>query len=242
VNALRGRRGLSPLEPDRRLRDAARRHSAAMLGAGELAHVLADGADVGDRLRAAAIPFRRVRENLARGPSARAAQDSLEESPAHLENLVATEVTRIGVGLARGRRGGGEEVYLTEILVEPVDDSSDSRLRPETRVKEVLWAERKRLGRDPLLADPTLDALAAKAARSMLKAGVPGSGNWAEEAQGLGRQLAAVDSFVASSPKTVARSRNLADPRLRRVGVGVAIGDDPRYGAGQLWIAVIYTD
>jgi uncharacterized protein YkwD len=243
VNALRGRRGLPAVETDRRVGAEARRHSQDMLAAGELAHVLPGGADAQERLRRARIPFRRARENLARAGSALAAQESLEESPAHLENLLAPEVTRIGVGLARGKlAGGGPSVFLTEILVEPVDDSSDSRLRPETRVKEVIWAERQRLGQPALLSDPTLDDLAARAARAMLKTGPPGSGAWTEEAMGLGRHLAAMDSFVTSSPTSAARSHNLGDPRLHRVGVGVAIGDDPRYGAGQLWIAVIYTD
>jgi hypothetical protein len=47
---------------------------------------------------------------------------------------------------------------------------------------------------------------------------------------------------VASAPAEALRSRNLPDPRFRRVGVGVATGDSRRYGARRLWIAVVYTD
>jgi uncharacterized protein YkwD len=243
VNALRARHGLAPLERSDRLRDAARRHSADMLAAGRLAHALPGSGDAVHRLRRDGIPFRGVRENLALGPSALAAHDSLEESPAHLANLLDPDVARIGVGIASGRLAGGEPiVYLTEILVQPVDDSSDSRLRPEARVKEALWRERERLGQAPLLSDPSLDELAARAARAMLRAGEPETGAWADDALALGRQIAAVDTFVVAAPGDAARSRNLADPRHRRVGVGVAIGDSPRYGSGLLWIAVIYTD
>jgi len=244
VNALRARHDLAPLEGSDRLRDAARRHSADMLAAGVLAHALPGSGDVVQRLRRDRIPFRAVRENLALGPSPLAAHDTLEESPAHLANLLDPDVTRIGVGIARGRLAAGGEpiVYLTEILVQPVDDSSDSRLRPEARVKEALWRERERLRLAPLLADPSLDELAARAARAMLRAGEPEPGTWADDALALGRQVAAVDTFVVAAPGDAARSKNLADPRHHRVGVGVAIGDSPRYGSGLLWIAVIYTD
>jgi hypothetical protein len=147
------------------------------------------------------------------------------------------------VGLARGRLPGGEPVvYLTELLVEPVDDSSDSRLRPEERVRVALWKERERLRAPALLADPLLDALAAQAARDMLRAGALAQGDHASRALALGRKIAAVDAFVAAGPGEAARSTNLPSPRFRRVGVGVAIGDSPTYGAGLLWIAVVYTD
>jgi hypothetical protein len=51
-----------------------------------------------------------------------------------------------------------------------------------------------------------------------------------------------VDVFVASGPEEAARSANVRNARFRRVGVGVALGDSARFGAGRLWIAVVYTD
>lgn len=243
VNALRGRHGLDPLSASEPLREAARRQAAAMLAAGRLAHVLPGSGDVGARLRRAGIPFRRALENLARGSSALETQGSLEESPAHLANLLEPRVRRIGVGLARGRLPSGDPVdYLAQILVEPVDDASATRLRPEERVREALWRERARSRRAPLLADPALDDLAGRAARAMLRAGAPGAAGLPEEALALGRSEAAADLFVAASPSDAARSRNVADGRFHRVGVGVAVGDSPRYGAGLLWIVVLYSD
>jgi hypothetical protein len=47
---------------------------------------------------------------------------------------------------------------------------------------------------------------------------------------------------VASDPAEAIRSRNLPEGRFRRVGVGVAEGDGGRFGAGRLWIVVLYTD
>lgn len=243
INALRARHGLPALESSDRLRELARGHSAAMLAASTLAHVLRDGEALGGRLRRARIPFRRALENLAKGSGAMAAQVSIEESPAHLDNLLDPAVTALGVGIARARLPTGEPiVYLTQVLVQPVDDSSDSRLRPEERVRVALWQERERLRLSPLLADPALDALAGRAAREMLRAGEPDAGDAAAQALRLPRRVAATDVFVAASPADAVRSANLANPGLRRVGVGVAIGDSPAFGAGLLWIAVVYTE
>jgi hypothetical protein len=198
---------------------------------------------VGDRIKRAGIPYRRARENLARGESALLAHETIEESPAHLLNLLDPRTTHLGVGVARGRLSTGEPVtYLSEILVERVDDGSDSPLRPETRVKEELWRERQSLGKPALLADPTLDSLAARAARRMWQADALDLEGAVEEALALPRKLAAGEAFVGSSPGEAARSLHLEDARFRRVGVGVYVGDSPTRGAGLLWIAVIYSD
>jgi hypothetical protein len=214
-----------------------------MLASGLLAHVLPGDGDVGERLRRARIPYRRALENIARGATALSAHAAAEESPAHRLNILSPLADRVGVGIARGRlRGGEPAVYLTEIFVQPVDDGSEGRLTPEGRVKEALWRERERLGRPSLLSDPRLDALAREAAQAMLAADDPAAQDLAERALALPRNVGAVDAFVAASTADAVRSRNLPDPRFRRVGVGVATGESARYGAGLLWIAVVYTD
>lgn len=242
VNDLRRASGLPALALDPAASAVARRHSEAMAAQGVLAHVLG-GADVGERLRRAHVPFAVVRENVAKGGAALEAHRTAEESPAHRQNLLATDVSRLGCGIARTRSPGGEAVtYLTEVFLEPVEDGSEERLTPEGRVREVLWAERQRLEAPPLTSDPRLDELARAGARAMMRAGEPSQEGLAERALALGRKVAATDVYVAARATDAARSRNLTDPSYRRVGVGVAIGDSPRYGAGVLWIAVIYTD
>jgi uncharacterized protein YkwD len=119
VNALRADHGLPPLRRLRVLDAAARRHSEAMLAAGTVAHRVGDE-DVVARLLDAGVPYRSARENVARGDGALDAHRAVADSPAHRANLLAAEVTVIGVGIARGRLPGGQPVtYLTEILVEP---------------------------------------------------------------------------------------------------------------------------
>jgi uncharacterized protein YkwD len=242
LNATRRLHGLAPLASSPAVAAVARRHSEAMLAAGEVAHRLPDSLDLGARLRRAGIPYRLVFENLGRARTALEAHEVVEASPAHRANILNRSVGQVGVGIARGRLRGDPIVYLTEIFVEGPDDGSSTRLTPAERVRQALWAERTRLGAPPLTADAVLDALAEEAARAMRAADRPAEGDLASRALASGRGLAAVDVYVASSPAEAARSRNVGDARFRRVGVGISTGDSPRYGAGRAWIAVVYTD
>jgi tRNA-binding EMAP/Myf-like protein/uncharacterized protein YkwD len=243
INALRERQGLPPLEPSTAVAEVARRHSAAMLSTGILAHRLPGSDGAGERLRRARVPFALVLENVAKGPTAMAAHRLAEESPAHRQNLLSRDATRIGVGIARGALPGGERiVYVTELMVEPVRSGEGDREPPRARVLEALQRARARAGAPALDSDPALDALALGAARAMLRNGEPAAMGLADAALDRGRRVAAADAFVATRPGEAARSRHVTDPRYGRVGVGVLVGDSPRFGSGLLWIAVVYTD
>ncbi len=136
INATRGRYGLPPLEASPALQAVARAHSAEMLRQGLLAHILPGSGTIGERLRRAHIPFRKVMENLAKGQTALAAHEATEESPAHRDNLLTTGPTRVGVGIARAMLpGGGPVVYLTEVFVEPPHGTAASPTPPEWRAR-----------------------------------------------------------------------------------------------------------
>jgi uncharacterized protein YkwD len=243
VNRLRRARGLAELRASPELSEVARRHSQRMLAAGTVAHVLPGGGELADRLGAARIPFRRAWENVASGESALDAHAAAESSPAHRANLLVPAAERLGLGVARGALPTGEAIaYLTEILVEPPADGGADRLTPDARVREVLWRERERRALPALTNDPSLEALARGAAAAMREADDGRIDGLAEGALRLGRELAAADAFIASSPAEAIRSRNLTDARFRRVGVGVVIGESRRFGPGRLFIAVVYSD
>ncbi|HEY6097827.1 MAG TPA: CAP domain-containing protein, partial [Anaeromyxobacter sp.] len=243
VNATRRRHGLPALATAPELAAVARRHSAAMAAQGRVAHVLPGSGELGGRLRSAGVPYRRAYENVARAATALGAHETAEESPAHRGNMLRPDATRLGVGIARVRSPSGDpSVYLTEVFVSPPDDGAGSPLTTDARVREALWRERERAGLPSLSADPALDELAREEALGMLRRDAPEPEGLGERALALRRNLAAVDVFVASAPGEAVRSSNLRDARFRRVGVGVTIGDSRRFGAGRLWIAVVYTD
>lgn len=246
VNELRRRHGLAPLRADPALRDVARRHSKDMLAAGRVAHVLPSTGDVAARLRRARVPFDLVLENVARAQSGLAAHHAAEDSPAHRGAMLDREVTSMGCGLARGTLPSGEAiVYLTEIFVQPPRSASRADAASATSRLHALLRSRLAAQDRPVLArDPELDELAAEAARHMVRRGtleVPPDVN-AEALQLPGRNVVAVEAFVGSDVGDAARSRNLRDPRYRRVGVGTATGDSARYGAQRLWMVLVFTD
>ena len=243
TNRLRGSLGLPALARAADLAAVARRQSERMLAAGTVAHVLPGSPELADRLAAARVRYRRALENVARGESSLAAHAAMEASPAHRGNLLAPEATRVGVGIARGALPTGERiVYLTEILIEPAAAEEPDRLTPDARVREVLWRERERRGLPPLTNDLALEGLARAAAARMRAEDSGETAGLAEGALRLGRELAAADAFIASGAAEALRSRNLTDPRFRRVGVGVVQGDSRRFGPGRLFVAVLYSN
>lgn len=241
ASRLRVARGLPPLEPSRELGAVARAHSERMRATRTVAHVLPGSGELADRLSAARIPFLRAWENVASASTPLDAHAATEASPAHLANLLAPRATRIGVGVAFGALATGEPaVYLTEILVEPAEEPSEDRRPPDARVRDVLWRERARRALPPLTNDLALEAIARSAATSMRARDSGRVEGVVEAALRGGRELAAVDAFIARAPNEVLRSRNLTDARFLRVGVGVAVGDSRRYGPARLFIAVVY--
>jgi hypothetical protein len=108
TNAYRGRQKLGSLTANTALTRAARAY-AAYLAKNNLFSHTADGRQAGDRITSAGYDWCQVGENLAlhvdsRGFESRAlAQKSVEgwiNSPGHRANMVAANVTEIGVGVA----------------------------------------------------------------------------------------------------------------------------------------------
>jgi uncharacterized protein YkwD len=256
VNNVRRLHALGPLEVSEPVHALARQYSAEMLRRRMVAHVLPGGAAVDERLRRAGIAHQRAMENLAAGESALAAHESLEESPAHLANLLDRELTQLGVGLARGTTASGEPlVYVTEILLTPPSYQIEKApANPEAQVREALRRERVRLGRKPLRTDRRLDEFAAEAARDMMRSnklrkidlagidadpGAVGLPRWGPTQRS---RLFTGDAFANATPAGAARAAHLADPRLQRVGVGVVVAGEGQPGPLRYWIAVICSD
>lgn len=112
VNAMRGAKGLSTLERDARLDQAARVLSAEMAKSGKLAHVSAQTGTPADRVAAAGVKVSALVEEIAHGKDAIAAHESLVGSAAHLQRLLDPKMTHIGVAVAVNDAGA----WVTELL------------------------------------------------------------------------------------------------------------------------------
>jgi uncharacterized protein YkwD len=123
VNAARAAFGRGPLRLDSRLNAAASAHSRDMLATSRMDHRGSDGSDPGARISRAGYRWRTYRENVAAGQgSAREVVVTWMNSAGHRANILADEVTQVGVGFAGGPGamfGNIPRLFWTLVLAAP---------------------------------------------------------------------------------------------------------------------------
>lgn len=110
VNAVRAARGLPRLHVSNELRRAARRNSVNMADENHLSH----SADLGSQVR----NWRRLAENVGRGPSVATVHAALMSSTRHRNNILDPGVTQIGVGV----EVRGPTVWVTQVFRRPTQE------------------------------------------------------------------------------------------------------------------------
>ena len=99
LNDSRAANGLAPLKDDPTLRAVAVAHSTEMLQLGYFSHTSPLHGSPTDRAQAAGIPFTVLGENIAYAPTVDVAERGLMRSPGHRANILASEFTRVGIGV-----------------------------------------------------------------------------------------------------------------------------------------------
>ncbi len=159
VNRDRAAAGLPPLEYDERLADIARAHALDMHQHLFFAHESPTAGTLDDRISRASYLAAVARENLAEAPDVALAEQGLMKSPHHHENLMATDVTRIGVGIVVGGVKDPRNLVFVQVFARPV-----KRQTPEEgkeTVLETIAKARAARGLPAATVDPTLADLAA---------------------------------------------------------------------------------
>lgn len=119
LNGDRAKRGLPPLAYDERLADVGRYHSADMRDKRFFAHDSPTSGSLDDRLIAAGYVFVTARENLSEAPDVQSSQDSLLASPGHFANIMASDITHVGVGIVRGGVEDPTNLMVTQVFARP---------------------------------------------------------------------------------------------------------------------------
>jgi hypothetical protein len=163
LNQERIRHGLSPLDADEALSRVARDHSQDMARQGFLSHDLPSG-NLQVRLNHAGYIYEAARENLASARTVVKAHNALLQSPSHKINILATDVTRVGIGIVRYSHPCDGYLYVTEIFATPREKYEPSMVQNllENRVKEI-----RQRGGGEMDPDPLLDALASSSLQSL---------------------------------------------------------------------------
>ena len=240
ISRLRSSHGLPALQRDPQLDAAAEAHSREMARLRTFAHVLPTDGSLGDRLRARGYGYRSIGENIGLSSDVATAHEAIAGSPAHLANLLDPRHRRLGLGAASGLTADGNEgVYLTEVFAVPAVGMAD----PIAEIVRVIAAERKRRGLPPLRRDSALDGVAVQevrrtAASDQMKLDRELAGRALSEVPDLSGAVA--ELYVGNGPDAVGASKNAAERKWTRLGVGAQYGSSRQYGPGRLWVLLLY--
>lgn len=157
TNRQRIRHGLDPLVPDGALMQIARAHSDEMAEQGFISHDQPSG-NLEVRMHRAGYLYEVVRENVARAGTLSLAQNLLIASPPHRNNILAADVTRVGIGIVRYPSPLDRHLYITEIFAVPREEVPWTAVRDLAagRVNEL----RRQNGTPSAQPDPLFENLA----------------------------------------------------------------------------------
>ncbi len=229
LNRDREAAGLAPLAYDDRLADIARYHSRDMRDAGFFGHDSPTTGSPQDRIDRAGYLAVESRENVAQAPDANTAQDQLLDSPGHRNNIMATTVTHVGIGVVRDKDVPGvvRGYYFTQLFASPVSEFDVEEARRIIRSK--VAGARSGSGQPALAPHPLLQRLAEEHVAAV-NVGDPAGGLGAigdsvmarlqqEPGQGLESVEAAAQVGVSAE---MLRPEDLIDSGVRALGFGVA--------------------
>lgn len=119
LQTLRREAGRAELVPDFLLAKMAKGHSGDMLQRDYVGHRSPTGSGPADRAKRVGLSYQVLRENVARAYSLHDAFEQLKESPSHLQNMLADDITHVGVGISLKKKGEVVLLYLTQNFSRP---------------------------------------------------------------------------------------------------------------------------
>ncbi|PRQ05847.1 Cysteine-rich secretory protein family protein [Enhygromyxa salina] len=240
LNELREARGLPILAWDEGAAMVAKAHSEDMAANGFVGHVSPKTGDASARFSRAGIVGTVVRENVARGYGPKGIHESLMNSPGHRANLVAADVTHVGIGVVFGEpestaADAPRPVFLTQNFYAKA--GADVPSKPSSALRDRVDDQREAAGLPALRWDAKMNKLAQRRADGAAGLG-PGldDDELREQLSSLG--LGALEQHqvgAGSFEDLLALDLWAALAADARVGVGVA-----QAGADQGLVMVIF--
>ena len=158
LNRDRAAHGRPPLLYDERLADIGRSHSTDMRDHSFFDHVSPTWGNLENRVDRAGYHNLVTRENLAEGPDVETAEDSLLASPHHFENMMATDITHVGIGIVKGGVRDPRNLTITQVFARPSKDESPDAAKAS--VESTIVKSRKENGLTPAALNARLSAYA----------------------------------------------------------------------------------
>lgn len=223
LNEERRGRGLPPLEWSPEAAAVAQAHSEDMVAHGFVGHRSPTTGEVMDRFTAASLSGVVVRENVARGYGPKGIHDSLMDSPGHRVNILATDVTHVGVGVVVSEpetdvSGAPRPVFATQNFYRKPGAGAPTG-DPSVALRSMIDEQRAQQGLAPAGWSEGLSAVAQARAEALGRGRPPPKG-FENEVYALG--YVAVASHRLASPDFAAlASAELWTTPLPDVGLGV---------------------
>lgn len=247
LNEERRARGLPPLQWDEDAAAVARAHSEEMARDSYVGHVSPQTGDVSARFRKAGLVGAVIRENVARGYGPRGIHDSLMHSPGHRVNMVATDVTHVGIGVVIAPPetdvpGAPRPVYATQNFFKKPGAGAppDAELAPTLKTR--VDGERRRAGLPVLPWAPRLSEVAQREAEQRAR-GRAGAGDALQKRVfALGYEAVALHQANSVDFDVLAGLDVFAQPPGRAIGVGVARAKKRGTEPGEFWVVVLVAE
>ncbi|WP_146157756.1 CAP domain-containing protein [Enhygromyxa salina] len=241
LNAEREARGLSMLAWDDRAAAVAKGHSDDMAANGFVGHTSPTTGDAPTRFKRAGISGAVVRENVARGYGPKGIHESLMNSPGHRANLLADDVTHVGIGVVFGEpestaADAPRPVFLTQNFYAKL--GADTPARPGTALRDRVDEQRKAEGQAGVAWVAALNKIAQRRADGAAGIG-PGISDDELQAQvfGVGLQSLEQHQVTAGSFADLLSLELWTQlPATAKVGVGVA---QPGAGKGLVMVLLV---
>lgn len=152
VNRDRAANGKPALKYDESLADVARGHADDMRKNKYFAHDSPTWGTLDDRLARAQISVATARENLAEAMDVDEAERTLVASPGHFANIIADDVTHVGVGVVAGGVAHPDMLLFVQVYAKTVVQESPAR------AKEIVLAKITQVRADAGLPAPKVNA------------------------------------------------------------------------------------
>lgn len=226
ANRERAKAGLTPLQKDEGLTQAAREHGAAMAAQKKLSHQFSGEPNLVHRLAAnTKTRLDQAGENVAFAGSVDQAQDSLMHSPPHRANLLNANYNVAGFSVVRS----GSLLYVTQdfghSLPSRSDDEADVLIgRSIDRIR----AQARLPGLERMDSSVAADAACAMAKADSLKTPAP-------------RRRAVVRYTTPQPQKLPAEAlRAIGNTSLHSVAVGSCYARSATYPTGVYWVTLLF--
>ena len=189
LNADRAAHKLPPLKYDERLAEIGRAHSSDMRDHGFFDHVSPTYGNLENRVDRAGYRNLVARENLAEAPDVTKAEVSLLASPHHFENMMATDVTHVGIGLVPGGVKEPSNLTITQVFAKP------GKAETATEAKAAVQAVIRRTRQEKNLPSAVPNARLTAYAEEHLRASLNDSGDL--DVESIGNSIA---KLLAKAP------------------------------------------